>query len=246
MPAAVSQSRPGSGLMPEQRMLDTIREVLTPEGVGLHLHAAGPFPRALAWGIDALIRFALLIPASLVSGLFGKFGMGLYLLWLFVLMWGYPIAFEVLQHGQTPGKRALGLRVVAADGAPVGWLASIVRNLMRTVDMLPLGYATGIVCGLADPWGRRLGDMVGGTLVVHVDRPVLHAAASSHGLAAASAPVPLLASEQAALIAFADRAEGLGSERQHELAALVPDLAGPVDGHGPQRLRAMAAGLLGR
>ena len=47
---------------------------------------------------------------------------------------------------RTPGKRALGLRVVAGDGAPVGWLPAVVRNLMRTVDMLPFAYATGLVC----------------------------------------------------------------------------------------------------
>ena len=40
-------------------MLDTYREVVTPEGVGLHLPAAGPVPRALAWGIDLAIRHAI-------------------------------------------------------------------------------------------------------------------------------------------------------------------------------------------
>ena len=149
-------------------MLDTVREIHTPEGVALRLPAAGPVPRALAWLIDLAIRFALVFIASIAFGLLGSAGMGLYLVLLFLVLWGYPVAFEALWHGQTPGKRALGLRVVAADGAPVGWMASFLRNLMRTVDMLPFGYAFGLAASLADPWSRRLGDVVARTMVVHV------------------------------------------------------------------------------
>ena len=75
------------------------------------------------------------------------------------------------------GKRALGLRVVNANGTPVGWVASVVRNLMRTVDMLPLLYGFGLVAALADRHSRRFGDMVAGTLVVHVENPHGHSSA---------------------------------------------------------------------
>ena len=47
--------------------------------------------------------------------------------------------------GEQFAGRALGLRVVARDGAPLGWMPAIVRNLLRTVDMLPFGYALGLV-----------------------------------------------------------------------------------------------------
>ena len=151
-------------------MLDTVREVHTPEGVALRLPAAGPVPRALAWLIDFGIRMGLLMAASMVLGALDEAGMGVYLLVLFVLFWLYPILCEGLFDGQTPGKRALDLRVVSSDGAPIGWLAACVRNLMRTVDMLPFGYACGLVSGLFDPWGRRLGDLVAGTMVVHVPK----------------------------------------------------------------------------
>ena len=60
--------------------------------------------------------------------------------------------------------------MVNGNGAPVGWLPAVVRNLLRTVDMLPFGYASGLVASLADPHGRRLGDLVAGTLVVHAAR----------------------------------------------------------------------------
>lgn len=227
-------------------MLDTVRHVQTPEGVALHLPAAGPLPRALAWAMDAAIRIALLLPVAFLAGLLSEFGIGIYLLALFAVFWGYPIAFEQLWNGQTPGKRVMGLRVISADGAPVGLLASVVRNLLRTVDMLPFGYALGIVTGLLDAHGRRIGDMVAGSLVVHVPPPE-RSAAPVNSTALVALPAPLLPPEQAALLAYAERAREFSPERHQELAAAVPVLS--ADRYGqiqPQRLLGMAEQVQGQ
>lgn len=227
-----------------QRMLDTVREVHTPEGVGLHLPAAGAMPRAFAWLIDTAIRLLLVMLASLTLSLLGRFGMGVYAIVLFVLIWAYHVAFEALWDGQTPGKRALGLRVVSSDGAPIGWMASFVRNLLRTVDMLPFGYGAGLATSLADPWGRRLGDIVARTLVVHVPRD---AAVVAPAVAAIHAPaVPLLPGEQAAVIAFADRAGMLTPQRQQEIADIAAAATGATGELGIVRLHGVANWLLGR
>ncbi|GAB3346309.1 RDD family protein [Lysobacter tyrosinilyticus] len=225
-------------------MLDTYREVVTPEGVALHLPAAGPVPRALAWAIDLAIRMAALMVASMVLGLLGTAGMGPYLVLMFAVFWFYPVLFEVLDRGRTPGKRALGLRVIAVNGAPVGWLAAFTRNLLRTVDMLPFGYATGLVASLADPWGRRLGDMVAGTLVVHNARPRERQAALA-GAALAPAVV-LLPHEQAAVVAFGERGPQLTPERQAELADLAEPLVQARGTLAVARLYGIANWLLGR
>lgn len=224
-------------------MLDTHRDVITPEGVALRLPAAGPVPRALAWTIDFAIRAMVVSMAAFVLGLAGQVGMGVMSVVLFVVFWFYPVVFEALWDGRTPGKRALGLRVVAGNGAPIGWLASFARNLLRTVDMLPFGYATGLIACLSDPHSRRLGDMVADTVVVHVPRESADTAAVAPPTAA---PVPLLAHEQAAVIAFAERAPRLTPGRQVELADLAEPL---VDVRGPlavARLYGIAAWLLGR
>ena len=60
-------------------MLDTVREVHTPEGVALRLPAAGPVPRAFAWLIDFGIRIALVMVASMFLAFLGRFGVGVYL-----------------------------------------------------------------------------------------------------------------------------------------------------------------------
>jgi uncharacterized RDD family membrane protein YckC len=228
-------------------MLDTYREVVTPEGVPLHLPAAGPVPRALAWGIDAAIRGGVLMVVSMALGIFGAAGVGVYLVVMFVILWLYPVLFEALDNGRTPGKRALGLRVIAANGAPVGWLAAFSRNLLRTVDMLPFGYTAGLVTSMADPWGRRLGDMVAGTLVVHVHERAAPMVQAQAAMAPPMAPaVPLLPHEQAALVAFAERAPQLTGERQVELADFAEPL---VRARGPlavARLYGIANWLLGR
>ena len=225
-------------------MLDTYREVVTPEGVSLHLPAAGPVPRAVAWAIDFAIRIGILLLASMALGLLGGTGQGLYLIATFLVFWAYPIVFETLWNGQTPGKKAMSLRVVSSNGAPVGWLAAITRNLLRTVDMLPFGYATGLVACLADPHARRLGDMVAGTLVVHNEREPGHTTAPINAVLAPS--VALRPAEQAAVVAFGERAPALTPGRQEELADLVEPLTGSRGQAGVLRLYGIANWLLGR
>ena len=224
-------------------MLDTYREVITPEGVPLHLPAAGPVPRALAWAIDFIIRVAALMLLSIPLTVLGEFGQGLYLGLMFLLMWAYTIVQEAL-WGRTLGKRVLGLRVVAQDGAPIGWTAAITRNLLRTVDMLPFAYALGLLSSLFDRNGRRLGDLVAGTVVVHDSaRPLSGSVAIDTVLAP---PQPLQPAEQAAIIAFAERAPRLSGPRQQELAAVAAPISGGQGQVGVLRLYAMANWLLGR
>jgi uncharacterized RDD family membrane protein YckC len=225
-------------------MLDTFREVHTPEGVALRLPAAGPVPRALAWMIDMAIRFGVLGASTAVLGLLGKAGMGVYLIFIFLMLWAYPVVCEAMFDGQTPGKRALELRVVSVDGAPVGWLAAFVRNLMRTVDMLPVGYAFGMITGFCDPFGRRLGDMVAGTLVVHAPRERPHRAMPDVSVHAPQ--VPLRPEEQMAVIAFAERATRLTRERQQELADIAEPVTAARGEDGVLRLAGIAGWLLGR
>lgn len=225
-------------------MIDTIREIETPEGISLRLRAAGALPRAQAWTLDLLLRMAILFCAAIPLSLFGLGGNGLFLLLIFALMWAYSVACEVWWNGQTPGKRALGLRVVNADGTPVTWLPSVVRNLLRVVDLLPGVYGVGLVSTLVDPYARRLGDIVAGTLVIHVNE--LPAGQKVPAMTAIPLPVVLAMDEQAALVEFTERAGQLTVQRQEELANLLVPLTGLRDTAAIRRLVAHANWLLGR
>ena len=224
-------------------MLDTYREVITPEGVPLQLRAAGPIPRALAWLIDFGLRFLLLALLSIPLALLDEFGRGIYLAVMFLLNWAYTIVLEAV-WGQTPGKRAMALRVIARDGSPIGWSASVTRNLLRTVDMLPFGYALGLLSSLFDPHGRRLGDLVAGTLVVHAEARTEIPATTMDSVL--PPPVPLTPLEQSAVIAFAERGPRLSPGRQQELAGIAAPLTEASGQAGVLRLYAMANWLLGR
>ena len=225
-------------------MLDTLRDVETPEGIALSLRCAGLVPRALAWLLDLLIRLAVLMAVGTVLGLAGGAGEGVALVVMFLVVWVYPIVFEVWRDGQTPGKRAFGLKVVCDNGTPVTWLPSVVRNLMRTVDMLPALYGFGIAAMGLGRSGRRIGDHVAGTVVVYAER----AAARPPAPAAPPLrpPLPLQLEEQRAVIAFAERAPQMTPERQAELASVLQPVTQAQGGAAVQAVLGFANYLLGR
>jgi uncharacterized RDD family membrane protein YckC len=224
--------------------LDTLRRVETPEGIALTLRTAGAVPRALAFLVDLLIRLCIFFVCAMVLGMVQGLGFGLLLVAAFALEWFYPVLFELSRSAATPGKRALGLRVVMDDGMPVTLAASLLRNLLRVVDFLPALYLTGVLSMLWRADFKRLGDVVAGTLVVH-DRDV-----SLHGNPPPAEPmapaVPLTAAQQTAIVDWALRAPRLTAARAEELAALAAPALADGPGTPGQRLLALAHWALGR
>ena len=224
--------------------LDTTHTVQTPEGVDLDLRVAGPVTRCVAWGLDVMLRLAVWFALfMLTSFMFNGVSAGVFLIYTFVSEWFYPVLFEVLQNGQTPGKRAMGLRVIREDGTPVDWSSSVLRNFLRVVDLLPALYGVGLVSTLIDPSFRRVGDLAAGTLVVYAG-----SAGSSAGTIPAARPlpppIPLQLEEQRAVVAFAERSPFLTDERADELASIPTMLVGAEN---PRvRLFRIAAHLVGR
>ena len=225
-------------------MLDTYRELETPEGVELHLRAAGPVPRALAFVLDLALRFFIYLLLSIVLAFAGHMGKGLFLIIVFLLEWFYPVLFEVYWNGETPGKRLMGLRTLNDNGTPIAWSASLIRNLLRAVDFLPSFYAFGLISMVVTRDFKRLGDLAAGTLVVYHQRK-LHAVAVPD-LPALAPPRGLALEEQRALIYFAERAPRLTEARAEELADILSPLSGMQGAAGARRLYQMANWILGK
>ncbi|MCW5824606.1 MAG: RDD family protein [Cyanobacteria bacterium TGS_CYA1] len=162
-------------------MIQPDYSISTPENVDLHLELAGLGNRILAALIDQIIAgltmLAFLIvmllicmgidkmglPTELKSKVFVYIGMFAIFV-LFVINTGYNIIFEGLWQGQTPGKHLTHIRVVEANGQPVGWPSVFIRNLIRMIDT---GLAfIGLLIMLIDKHERRLGDMAAGTIVI--------------------------------------------------------------------------------
>lgn len=222
-------------------MLDTTYDIATPEGVELRLPLAGLAPRSLAWLVDAIIKSVALSGAGIVLAAFGNFGAGLFLVVTFLLFWFYNVLFEVFRHGATPGKRMLGIAVTNLNGTPVGWSGSLIRNLIRAVDVLPGCYAFGCVSVLISGKFQRLGDLAAGTVVVH--RPKERAPPRINDVEPVAVNVPLSRDEQQALVDFRERAAGINPDRAEELAALLAPVFGPIDS---ARLQAYASWFAGR
>ena len=147
--------------------------VVTPEGLRIETPLAGLGSRFGAAVVDgsiqggAFVVLAIVLPLTLQGAAVAEAVAVLTILGFLILM-GYHIVFETLNHGRSPGKAAFGLRVVGPGGGAVSFWTSTVRNVLRLVDFLPVAYLTGAIVILATPSNRRLGDLAAGTLVVRV------------------------------------------------------------------------------
>lgn len=225
-------------------MLDSLLVVETPEGVTLALRLAGLLPRSQAFIIDLLIRGAVMWGLARIAVLFGASGTGIWLVLAFLLEWFYPVFFEVYFGGSTPGKRSIGLTVVERTGLPVGFQASLVRNLLRAADFMPFVYGFGMLAMLRSRHYQRLGDLAANTVVVWKESARLHQEIPA--APALEPPLRLTLDEQQTLVSFAERLRVLSPQRQLELSDLLQPLTGATGKVGLQRVLGMANYLAGR
>jgi len=157
----------------------------TPENVEVEFELAGLGSRFCAMLIDGLliwlIVFVLIVLALLLNvGIFTAMlsrGPGadrwagwplavIYAIVAALLFGGYFVFFEAVMRGQTPGKKAMKIRVIRDDGTPVTLNEVLVRNILRLVDFLPVLYGLGGLVMFLNPLCKRLGDLAAGTIVV--------------------------------------------------------------------------------
>jgi uncharacterized RDD family membrane protein YckC len=246
--------------------LDTDVAIETPEHIVLRYRLAGPARRLLAFLLDLLFCYtALLAAAALIvlavagatavlgaaEGAFGA-GIGVVLVLLFAVQWVYFAALEAWR-GTTPGKAALGMRVVTTSGRPIALRAAVLRNVLRAADALPLAYSAGclsitaLVSMSATRRFQRLGDLVAGTMVILPERArsttpmVLWPPAQPSELADLREDVHLDPDERQAIEMFLRRKERLGRTRELELAAMIaPLLEARFGSRHPDPSRALA------
>jgi uncharacterized RDD family membrane protein YckC len=214
------------------------RTIATPEGVELALPLGGLGSRFMALLLDSLIEGVIVAAAAVLGfALLGTLGATIVIsaavLFAYVV---YDVTFEVRGGGRTPGKRAVGLRVVMDGGAPVGLRASLIRNVIRLFECALTFYIPAVVSILVTRANQRLGDLAAGTLVVREPR-------RADVVAPAPAPVApegyaswdvtgVGETEVTAVRAFLERREQLRPAARRELA-----------GRLASRLRPMVAGV---
>lgn len=134
----------------------------TPASLG-HRMAA----QLIDWGIELVWLFAGLWLISIIDKVVGNFIITrmAYILLLFVPIMFYSLLWELLNHGQTPGKLLIKLRVVKTDGSSPSLGALVMRWLLWIADGPTLGFL-GIFVMLVTRNHQRFGDMAAGTMVI--------------------------------------------------------------------------------
>jgi uncharacterized RDD family membrane protein YckC len=176
-------------------------ELVTPEGVSVPFTIASVSDRAGALFIDVVLQAVVAVALVLVTQCAGASLSGWQAAFTFVVLFVirsfYFVWFELRWLGRTPGKRALGVRVVDASGGPLTTDAILARNFMRELELwLPLavlvapqvvwpgvpGWAQAaaaawvLLLASMPLWNRRrqrVGDLVAGTLVVVAPKTLL-------------------------------------------------------------------------
>jgi uncharacterized membrane protein SpoIIM required for sporulation/uncharacterized RDD family membrane protein YckC len=213
-------------------------DIETPELVVVSYTIAGIGSRVYAALIDLLICAVLFIATIVIAVMSEKssndigtpmstpWAIALTVFMQFAVIWGYYLLWEGFGDGQTPGKRLLGIRAVRDGGYSVGFSASAVRNLMRIVDLQPVfSYGAGLVSIAMTKNGKRLGDIVAGTIVVRetmVRQPARTEVPKSR---AVDAPVHAQLDDQefTLLERWADRRSALDPERRRALTMQVAE-----------------------
>lgn len=198
--------------------------IATPEQIDLHYNVAGLGSRFVAVLLDHLLIGAAYLALGIIaitvatatgwSNRLDKVALWFYAvlgLIFFAIFAGYFALFEAWWHGQTPGKRAMKLRVIKDSGRQVTLFESLARNLLRVVDYFPAFYLTGVITMLCNKRNKRLGDYVAGTLVVHEraeEQPLLFQSTMNFAMPTSAEPWR----EQAASIFPADAIARLSAQ----------------------------------
>lgn len=147
--------------------------IVTPDAVGLDVEVATVGTRGIAYIIDLAIFGVVLFFLSLTQAVLGGAGfvpgwlaIAILLVLTFAWQFGYPIGFETLWRGRTPGKAVMGLRVVTVEGGPIRFRHAAIRAVIGIVELLSTMGVPAILTCLTSSRSQRLGDMAAGTIVV--------------------------------------------------------------------------------
>ncbi|MEN9359249.1 MAG: hypothetical protein RL095_784 [Verrucomicrobiota bacterium] len=241
----------------EAAKLDSVLAIETPEGVDICLTPAPVGLRCLAWVIDFCIKVLLVwllaIGASLLAVISEKMALAGILLLMFFMEWFYG-AFWESRFAATPGKMAVGLKVVSIRGTPITLEQAIVRSFLWLVDFLPFFYTTGLVSILFTRGQRRLADLAAGTVVIMAPEKVAkRSQVNSQGrrgrkqpaVTPVPPPLPLSPEEKALLVSYYRRSSRYHELYRRELAELLAPLHGLKGKEADERLLAYGAWLSG-
>jgi len=231
--------------------MDRTLDVRTPESIAFSYELAGLGSRFLAVLLDLIVQLVILglllwgffeigihaphtaakapVKGDISEKVIANILIGFVSAVVFLIFFGYFILFEWLWNGQTPGKRALGIRAIRDGGYSLDFSASLVRNLIRVAEATLGFYVVACVLAVLSPENKRLGDLAAGTIVVRdqrMDSPAdLLQAVRSEPVYASTAYVS--GDERSIVKRFLERRYDLSPERRAELAHRIAERIRP-------------------
>src|SRR4051812_15697544 len=146
-------------------------QLTTPGRVVVDRDIAGVGTRMLAQAIDLSLIGAIELGVVFLGGIVSAGSESLSLVFMIVVGAAVPFVYFIVPEGrgmQTPGKKALRVHVVTLDGGPIGWRESVIRNIIRPIDFLPVLYVLGGFVAIGSSRSQRLGDHAAGTVCVRM------------------------------------------------------------------------------
>jgi uncharacterized RDD family membrane protein YckC len=238
-----------------ERPMDRNIDVRTPESIAFRYDLAGLGSRFLAVFVDLMIQIVLVLllfwgletlashaprgatHTGAVEHFAESAAIGLMIFVVFMIFYGYFMLFEAFWHGQTPGKKLLGIRVVRDGGYPLDFGGSVVRNLVRMMEQLLGFYIVAAVSAVLSPENKRVGDYAAGTIVVResrVDAPLTLSQALAASSAQRASSAYLSDDERNVISSYLARRRGMDKRRRGDLAAQI---ASRVRSRAPVDLR---------
>lgn len=147
-------------------------DVITSHNISIDYEAASFMNRGIALFLDLLIMFVyVMLMVFVVTGiLFSSRSLEfIIVVWYIVVMlpvMGYSLLFEYFMKGQTPGKVAMGIRVVNLNGENASLGDYTQRWAFKIIDFWFSAGAIGALFISTTEKGQRLGDVLAQTAVV--------------------------------------------------------------------------------
>lgn len=148
-------------------------QVETAQNVFIEYEVASIGDRILGYLIDAVIFIAFLIVGLwIVDAIFVGEMKTIMASIVFISALFYDLVFELLMDGQSPGKRAMDMKVIDLAGKQPSWGSYLLRWIARPIDFLLLFGAISLISVVVTGKGQRIGDLLANTSVIKTRRKV--------------------------------------------------------------------------
>ena len=149
---------------------DDVQELVTGEAVALDLRPQSFILRAAGAIIDYLVYFGSYIAIMVLLFTFAdQLGLDQAVLQaiavagIVLCIVVIPVSVELLSHGKSLGKLAIGARIVRDDGGAIGFRHAFIRALTNVFETYMTFGGVAAIVALLNGRAKRMGDLIAGT-----------------------------------------------------------------------------------